>query len=146
MVKTLHRIAFENLRQDQYKEFCKAVIPNKVANAYRFRDLSRIRVEEVIDILITWKLSPQRYNYWAKIFNTYAPAGFKRNLDPPEEEVQEELPEHAQPLVADTYSYAQKLDMYARHAYWCQVPPVHTTCWDKTDWIKHIDQTGGWKK
>ena len=37
-----------------------------------------------------------------------------------------------------------KLNLYRRHQYSCDVPDVPTAAWTDGDWIKWIDDTGSW--
>lgn len=63
-MKTLHRLMYENLTPEEYKEFCKCKLsPDELREDY-----SDERVRDALLFCMCWDHQPQEHDYWETVY------------------------------------------------------------------------------
>jgi len=134
-MRTAHRILSEALTDEEFRYWKSSINNENIRLAYAASYPKKMLNKASVILKLTLpSLTRSEEAYWIKVYERLMGT-----------ELNTEQEQYTARNVADTLSLNDKKVKLSKGLYFCRVPPVTAQLWTETDWIKFIDQTGGWR-
>lgn len=134
-MRTAHKILSEALTAEEFRYWKFSTDKENIRSAYKAGYPKKMLNKAHVILKLTLPaLTIPETKYWEVVYDRL----LRKELNTSREQFTARN-------VADTLSFNDKKSKLAMGQYFCRVPPISKSLWTEAEWIKFIDQTGGWR-